>query len=151
MILSGTPLHYARMLPGPLFQVVKLLNNIVPRLPISPNLGTSSLSTDPAVVEAYNSDPLVYHGWLPVRLVYYMLSECRALSQQLGELRLPLLIAHGAEDTLCLPAGSRLLYESASSADKTLKIMDGLRHEIHNEAEQASVLALVADWLDAHC
>lgn len=151
MILSGTPLHYARMIPGPVFQLVKLLNKAVPGLPISPNLGTSVLSRDATVVDAYNSDPLVFHGWLPVRLIYYLLAESRTLCKQLGDLRLPLLIAHGVEDRLCPMAGSQTLFRGASSKDRSLKLFGGFRHEIHNEPDREEVLVQFADWLDAHC
>lgn len=39
--------------------------------------------------------------------------------------------------------------DKASSADKTLKIYDGLFHEIFNEPEWDQVLGDVAAWLAA--
>jgi alpha-beta hydrolase superfamily lysophospholipase len=101
-------------------------------------------------VAAFNSDPLVYHGGVKTRILHYILMESRELSAQVRELVLPLLILHGAEDKLCDPAGSQLLYDTAASKDKTLKFYPGLRHEIHNEPEKSDVLADVLSWLDAH-
>jgi lysophospholipase len=47
------------------------------------------------------------------------------------------------------PAGSDLVAERASSADKTLKKYPGLYHEIFNEPEKDAVLDDVAGWLEA--
>ena len=149
LILTGTTLALAS-LPGLLVPLVQLLNRTLPNLPLLPGVGTSVLSKDPAVVQGYNDDPLVYHGWLRVRILHYLLLESRCLSSQLQNLTLPLLILHGAEDKLLAPAGSHMLYERAASCDKTLKMYAGLRHEIHNEPEQSDVLKDILDWLDNH-
>ena len=36
------------------------------------------------------------------------------------------------------------------ASDCTLTVYDGLFHEVHNEPEQARVLADIVAWLDAH-
>ena len=56
---------------------------------------------------------------------------------------------HGTEDALPSPAGSEALYRRAGSTDKTLKLYDGLYHEILNEPEKDVVLEDIASWLDA--
>ena len=40
--------------------------------------------------------------------------------------------------------------ELASSDDKTLRIYDGLRHEILNEPEGPEITAEIVAWLDTH-
>jgi alpha-beta hydrolase superfamily lysophospholipase len=42
------------------------------------------------------------------------------------------------------------VYERAGSADKTLKMYDGLWHEIFNEPERDAVIADLLAWLEAH-
>ena len=61
---------------------------------------------------------------------------------------LPLLILHGGADKVTEPDGSRALQKRAKSADKTLKIYDGLFHEVHNEPEQKRVFADVRAWME---
>ena len=61
---------------------------------------------------------------------------------------LPLLILHGTADRLADPDGSQMIYDGVSSTDKTLKLYDGLYHEIFNEPEQEQVLADMAAWLE---
>ena len=45
------------------------------------------------------------------------------------------------------PAGSKLVAELAGSSDVTLKVYDGLYHEIFNEPEQEEVLNDLIEWL----
>jgi acylglycerol lipase len=43
-----------------------------------------------------------------------------------------------------------MLYDKASSIDKTIKIYQGLYHEVFNEPERNRVLKDVEVWLAAH-
>jgi alpha-beta hydrolase superfamily lysophospholipase len=63
---------------------------------------------------------------------------------------LPVLIVAGADSPLGDGPGSERLYETVSSQDKTLKLYDGLLHEIFNEPERDQVFADVASWLASH-
>ena len=45
---------------------------------------------------------------------------------------------------------SALLYERIGSKDKTLRLYEGLMHEIFNEPERERVLADMESWLEAH-
>jgi alpha-beta hydrolase superfamily lysophospholipase len=67
-----------------------------------------------------------------------------------GRITIPALIMHGGDDRLVLPYASRKLYEAIASTDKTLKIYEGLRHEIFNEVERDKVLSDVVEWLNKH-
>jgi lysophospholipase len=59
---------------------------------------------------------------------------------------------HGTGDKLTYPSGSEGFAKLArdGGADVTLKIWDGLHHEIHNEPEQTEVFRTMIDWLDGH-
>jgi alpha-beta hydrolase superfamily lysophospholipase len=43
-----------------------------------------------------------------------------------------------------------MVHERAGSTDKTLRLYDGLYHEILNEPEQETVITDLLDWLNAH-
>ena len=60
------------------------------------------------------------------------------------------LLLHGGEDRTIAPQASERIFNGASSADKTLKIFPGLRHEILNEPERQQVLVMILDWLRRH-
>ena len=148
-ISSGCPIMIDTQFPPLVAQIGNLLNAFVPTLPLIP-LELDAISREPAVVAAYKADPLVHATRVRVRMAMGYNNALKPLRQRLSELRLPMLILHGGDDKLAPVSGSQLLYEKASSADKTLKIYPGLYHEIHNEPEQNLVFGDIGAWLNEH-
>jgi len=101
------------------------------------------------VVEAYVNDPLVFHGKTPARLAAEMLKAMQRVTAEAGKINLPMIIVQGSADVLVDPGGAQMLYSGASSPDKTLKIYDGVHHEVFNEPERARTLEDVRSWLEA--
>jgi alpha-beta hydrolase superfamily lysophospholipase len=145
LVLSG-PAVATEAVPAALKAIVTALSAIAPKLPVF-QIDAQLISRDPEVVRAYGEDPLNYTGKLPARTLHEMLAAMDSLPGEVGELRMPLLAMHGSEDALCPPAGSRMVHDGASSTDKTLKIYDGLYHEIFNEPERDRVIDDLAGWL----
>jgi acylglycerol lipase len=106
-------------------------------------------SRDPAVVQAYVDDPRLYKGKTTVRLAAEMLKAMQRVSSEAAKITLPILILQGDADWIVDPAGAGMLYESVSSADKEIKIHDGLFHAIYNEPEHPKVLQDVELWIGA--
>ncbi|MDD5191004.1 MAG: lysophospholipase [Dehalococcoidales bacterium] len=128
--------------------MARWLSAIFPRLGIAP-LEAAAVSRTPEVVEAYMHDPLVYHGKISARLGTELINAMeRDLPMFIDEIMLPVLIMYGSEDKLSNPVGCQYLYDGISSDDKTLKVYEGLYHEIFNEPEQQQVFADVATWLE---
>jgi alpha-beta hydrolase superfamily lysophospholipase len=113
-------------------------------------LEAEGVSRDPAVVEAYVNDPLVYTGKITARLVAELIQTMQQASAEAAKITLPILVLQGSADKLVNPAGAQMLYDHASSTDKTLKIYDGLYHEVYNEPERDQVLGDVETWLEMH-
>ena len=61
-----------------------------------------------------------------------------------------MLIVQGGADKVVDPDGAAMLYEKVSSKDKTIKVYDGLYHEIFNEPERALPLTDLSNWLKGH-
>lgn len=146
-ISTGTPLNLDETLPSVLVKIAGTLQKVIPWLPFS-KLDVTDISRAPDVVAAYESDPLVHHGRVPVGLGADLVLQGIGARARLAEITLPLLVLHGSADAITPPSGSHTLCERAGSTDKTLKIYDGLYHEIHNEPEQQTVLDDIAAWLD---
>ena len=72
------------------------------------------------------------------------------ITAEAGKISLPFIVVQGGEDKLVDPVGSKMLYDKASSKDKTIKFYDGLYHEVFNETERARVLKDVEAWLATH-
>jgi alpha-beta hydrolase superfamily lysophospholipase len=106
-----------------------------------------AISRDPEVVRAYQQDPLNHDGKLPARTLAEIMRSMDAMPRRVPGLHTPLLLLHGSEDRLCPPEGSRMVHALAGSGDKTLKIYDGLYHEIFNEPERAAVVDDLLAWM----
>mgnify|MGYP000187108665 CR=1 FL=1 len=127
----------------------KLMSAIAPKMGVLA-LDAGAISRDPAVVDAYANDPLVFHEKTPARLAAEMLKAMSRVTEEAGTITLPMIIVQGGEDKLVDPSGAQMLYDKAQSKDKTLKLYPGLYHEVFNEPERAQVLADVEEWLVAH-
>ena len=150
--LAGLVLSAPAVLPGDdispaLIRVAKVIGRYVPQLP-SQKLSSASISRDPAVVAAYDADPLTHRGALPYGTGAAMLRAMDSFPSRLPGLRLPLLVLTGTADKIVNPDGARLVDRLAGSTDKTLKEYDGLFHEVFNEPEKDVVLEDLRAWLE---
>jgi alpha-beta hydrolase superfamily lysophospholipase len=149
LVLSAPALDVGSAIPGPQRLAAQAISAVAPAAGVT-RLPASAVSRDPAVVEAYERDPLVHHGKVPARTAREMLRASDLVAAGASELRVPLLILHGSADQLVPVGASRSLARDAGSPDKTLKVYDGLYHEVFNEPEQDKVLADLVGWMDEH-
>lgn len=148
-VISAPAIKVGAAVSGATIVMGKVLSAIAPKMGVLA-LDPTGISRDPAVVDAYVSDPLVYHGKTPARLAAEMLKAMQRVTAEIGTLTVPFIAVQGSEDRLVDPGGAQMLFDGASSKDKTLKVYEGFFHEVFNEPERATVLADVAAWLDAH-
>jgi len=147
LVLSGAALRFGASTSALLLRLAPLVARLAPTLPVVASGGSGILSRDPEVERLFGADPLTYKGKMRARMGMQMRLGATDAVARLAELHLPLLVMHGAEDQLTEPAGSILVDERAASADKTLTLWPGLRHEIFNEPERDEVIAHVVAWL----
>ena len=129
--------------------VGKLLSVLLPKFGLL-LIEAEGVSKDPQVVQAYVSDPLVYRGKITARVGAELLKTMQQATEQASKIELPIIILQGSADRIVDPNGARMLYDTVSSTDKTLKIYDGFYHEVFNEPERDQVLRDVEVWLEAH-
>lgn len=147
MVLSAPAVAAQDMVPRVVALAAKVLGVVAPGLPVEA-LDFNAISRDPEVVNAYNTDPLVYHGKVPAGLGRALLQVGETMPQRAPALTTPLLVVHGTGDSLVPIEGSRRLVECVGSADVELKEYGGLFHEVFNEPEQNQVLDDVVSWLN---
>jgi alpha-beta hydrolase superfamily lysophospholipase len=148
VILSGALLKVGSSVSPFLQNISSVVGEWLPGLK-TVRLDTSTLSRDPEVVRAYETDPLVYNGPTYARAGAEMIGLSKRLYAGLERFDLPALILHGSADRLTDPEGSRALAQRAASADKTLKVYEGLYHEILNEPEREEVMRDILEWMEA--
>lgn len=127
----------------------RLLSRFASRLGIM-KLDGKAVSRDKAEVDAYRHDPLVYRGRMSARLAHQMMVNMARAQAGAAQITLPLLIQHGGADRLTASAGSVHFMRAVGSADKQLKIYDGLYHEIYNEPEKEAVIGDLMQWFESH-
>jgi len=145
LVLSA-PALAGDVVPKPVVPLLRALGRVAPRLRPA-GIDVTKISKDPAVVAAYQADQLVHHGKPTLALGLGIVGQFAVLPERARTLTLPLLLQHGSADALTDPAGTRLLADTAGSADKTVRWYDGLWHEIYNEPERARPLADLCEWL----
>ena len=148
MVLSGPAVDAQDGVSPMMVFAAKTLGKVMPGLPVE-ELPTDAVSRDPAVVAAYNADPLVHHGKLPAGIARALLSVGETMPRRAAALTAPLLVVHGEQDKLIPVAGSHRLLECVASEDAHLKVYPELYHEVFNEPERAVVLDDVASWIEA--
>lgn len=148
LVLTGAAVQVS--IASPLLKrAARVLSAVVPNLGVLA-LPPEDVSRDPAVVAAYRADPLVHHGKIPARTGAEILAATVALPDRLPRLRVPVLLVHGTQDRLAPPAGSAMVHDRVGSADRTLRLLPGLAHEVMNEPEQDEVLDEIVQWIIEH-
>lgn len=110
----------------------------------------SHVSREPSVVEDYRADPLVHQGAVPARTVHELVAATAGFAEAAARLKLPVLVLHGTADRLVPLTATRPVYHAIGSKRRTIRVYEGLYHEVLNEPEREAVLADVFEWLDAH-
>lgn len=111
-------------------------------------LNTKDLSKDKEIVTKYENDPFVYHQGTKARTGANIIKAMKKVQTQLHKITIPILILHGGADRIADPVSSQMLFDGVSSSDRTLKIYEGLYHEIMNEPEKDMVFYDIIGWLD---
>ncbi|GAB3222408.1 lysophospholipase [Algoriphagus aestuariicola] len=147
VILSSPAIKEADGTSKLLIAVSDLVSRYLPKLKAL-KLDITGISRVPEEVEKYKADPLIYQESIPARTGTELYRQMKYIQSHAAEFRLPLLILHGDADRLTNPKGSQLLFEQASSKDKTLEIFPGGYHELIRDLEAERYRTLILDWLE---
>lgn len=138
LVLSGPVLGSWAVLPQLLEQ------DEIPETPIDP----ATLSRDPAVGAAYESDPLVWHGSFK-RPTLEALQRALDVVNEGGRLNdVPTLWLHGEHDQLVPMSGTYQGIDRIHGHHFEQKIYPEARHEIFNETNRDEVLDDVKTFVD---
>jgi len=127
------------------------LPRVAPSLTLGNGLKPEYLSHDPAVVAAYEADPLV-HDRICARLGAFVAHEGERVCAAAGRWSVPTLLLYAGDDRLVSPRGSRAFAAAAEAAGAPVasRCFGTLYHEIFNEPDPAdSPFTALATWLDA--
>ena len=124
----------------------RILGVLMPGVILSTGLDANLISRDPQIVQDYIADPLV-HDRSSLGFAKGMLDMNNWVMAHAQEFEYPLLLTHGANDQIAYPRGSQE-FAALVPENVTLKLWDGLAHELHNEPEKEQVLQYILGWMD---
>lgn len=139
--------------PSPIaISVLTKLTRVIPTWKIVPGPDIIDIAfRDPAVRKEIRSNPYCYKGRPRLQTGYQLFRVSMDLEKRLEEVSLPFLVVHGGDDKVTDPAVSKLLYEKASSSDKTFKLYPGMWHALtYGETVENTdtVFSDIIKWLD---
>lgn len=147
--IFSSPFLQIDEVPPVLTALSGILNLLAPWLPAA-KLSTDSISRDPEVVAAYETDPLVHHGSIRLRTGLALQRAVSEARRNFAQISLPIYIIHGDGDKLVPHGGSELLYEDAVSEDKSLRLYEGGYHELFNDLDREKVINDLCAWISLH-
>ena len=147
LILSAPLLKPQVAIPGWKKTAARVLNRLLPSVPLGNELDANAVSRHPDVIQAYDTDPLVYHTATP-RWYHEMLDAGVRNTAAAPGMTTPLLCMWGTgEKIVDTDAIARLCSTWGGPIDA--QVWDGLYHEIFNEPERAEVLQRATSWLSS--
>lgn len=146
LILSSAFLQIKMPVPGWKLSLARILSNLAPTFTMANDLSAALLSHDPAVVAAYDSDPLNHHIATTRWGAEIFAAQARTLDRA-SELKVPLLVLYGSDDQIADPQASALFFERVKLADKTQRCYEGYYHETFNEVGKEVVFQDIENWL----
>lgn len=126
----------------------RLLNAVLPNLVLPHGLPLHTISHDLQVLAEAKDDPL-NHAMISPRITTFILDAGETAIRDAGRLAVPTLILAAGDDRLVDAQGARDFAGGAPVGLCTLKIYDGLWHEVFNESEpdRTQVLLDLSQWL----
>lgn len=145
-VISSPALRVKMKVPSWKLTLGQGASRVTPSLPMKTALNAEHLSRDPAVVNAYRSDPLT-HDRMTVRYYTEWQRANEEIMARAGEITIPFFASHGSDDQIIDVGGTEEFVRRAGSASKELKVYPGAYHEPYNDTNRQEVYADLAAWL----
>jgi alpha-beta hydrolase superfamily lysophospholipase len=148
LVLSSPAFRDGADVPGWARRLLTVLAQPFPGFP-TVRLSSSLLSRDPAEVAAYDRDPAVFHGPVKARIASEMARAGAEAIRDAAQIRVPLLLVHGAADGLAQPQGSAALMAQLGGRDAEFQLYPDGPHELFNDVGRERVIGDLLSWLAA--
>ena len=147
-VLSAPWLATALAIPHWKVAAAQVLTRLAPSLPMKANIPPDLLSHDPAVPDAFRSDPLV-HDRITPRMFTEISSAMGLVFQRADRIGVPLLFLLPGGDRITDPQRTRALARSIQQTAVTVRVFPDAYHELFNELDRSLVLSELRAWLAA--
>lgn len=138
--------------PALVVNALTLLSKIIPTWKIIPTKDIIDIAIkDPKRREEVRSNVYCYKGKPRLRTGNELLKVSLDIERNLRKVSLPFIVVHGGDDKVTDPSISKLLFESASSTDKTFKLYPEMWHALTSGESPENINIVFSDivnWLD---
>ncbi|PKN94937.1 MAG: lysophospholipase [Chloroflexi bacterium HGW-Chloroflexi-6] len=148
VLVTGPWFRLAFEPPAAKITLGQMMDQISPAFTQPSGLDVSGISREGNVVNAYTGDPLV-HSKITARSFIAFYNAGLWVLEHAAKLKIPMLLMHGTADRLTSPSATQDFARKAGEL-VTLRLWEGLFHEIHNEPEQGQVIQSMIAWMDEH-
>jgi len=132
-------------------KLARFAAELIPAVPIAPSLSDIPSCMDENINIALKSDPLFYNGRMRPKTGLEYMKNFEYLTDNLENINEPFLVMHGEDDVIIKYAdSSKLLYERATSLDKTIKVLKGERHNFLQSYKWKEYVKEIIEWFDRH-
>ncbi|KAL5795618.1 hypothetical protein ACOSQ2_000438 [Xanthoceras sorbifolium] len=132
--------------------ILTRVEEIIPKWKIVPTKDViNSAFKDPVKREEIRSNKMIYQDKPRLKTALEMLRTSISLEESLNKVTVPFFVLHGEADTVTDPEVSKVLFERASSRDKTIKLYPGMWHGLTAGEPDDNIDIVFADiiaWLD---
>ncbi|KAL6187966.1 hypothetical protein ACLB2K_039361 [Fragaria x ananassa] len=146
---------YDVMPPAIVLKLLAFMSEVLPQAKLLPQKDITHLSyREPEKRKTAGYNVISYKDQMRSRTAVELLKATSDIEMHLDKVSSPLLILHGEADTVTDPLVSQLLYEKASSKDKTLKLYQDAYHCILQGEPDDTIFTVLDDivtWLDSRC
>lgn len=147
IIASSPALKTYKAPPAWKIAFAKLLRAVAPALTLSNAIEGAAITRSKEQKKQYKKDPLI-HNRVSIELGLSLLEQGLWAMDHANEVALPLLLQHGTADRITSVDASIDFMERVNPKFGTLRLLDGMYHELHNEPEQLIVFQGVIDWME---
>ncbi len=147
LVLSNPVVRVAVEVSAAKLMVARFLARHAPWVSLKGDIRAESLTRDPEIQQEHRTDPL-RHSRMSAPLFFGMIEGGQMLMSRAHEIKIPVLLLLGAQDTVTDPAAARAFFDLLGSEDKTLSIYPRMMHEPLNEIGRQQVLDDVLRWIE---
>lgn len=145
LVVSSPFLGFGRPVPTVKAAMGKVASLLAPRLALPNGIESVDLTSDPAKQAEHDKDTLCF-DIATARWFTEAVTAQREVDEGARRITTPTLWLIGNADVIADPGQSRKVAAKMPSA--TVRVLEGLRHEVFNEVDRAKVFAELTSFLD---
>jgi lysophospholipase len=149
LVISNPALRIAVPIAESKLRLGRFLARVAPWVTVPGDQRPGVLTRDPEIQLEHRTDPL-RHNRMSAPLFFGMVAGGAMLFERAPEIRIPLLLLLGGQDTVIDPVTTREFFDKLGSEDKTLLFYPKMLHEPLNELGREQVYDDLARWFLQH-